>query len=123
MKKNIARFHRSLKTCQTLRYIHIIKPDYLLHVKFNPSEAVFAVLHKQHVSLLRNTNLVIVQTRRTSTDEGQVILQAFSQDVLVVGRFADLGYDRVQGLCFTVLGDHILNAGFAVLYWPLEVAR
>lgn len=51
------------------------------------------------------------------------MLQAFSQDVLVPGGFADSGYDRVQGFDFTVLGDHFLNAGFAVLCWRLDVAR
>lgn len=50
------------------------------------------------------------------------MLQAFPQGVLVFGRFADPGYDRAQGLDFTVLGDDILNAGFAVLRWALEVA-
>ena len=46
MKKNLTCFHCGVETREALRCIHMIKTDYLLHVKFNTPKAVFAMLHE-----------------------------------------------------------------------------
>lgn len=50
------------------------------------------------------------------------MLQGILQHFLVLEVVAEQGYDRIQDLGFTVLGHHILNAGFAAfaaLCWLL----
>lgn len=46
VKKDLTCFHRGLETCETLRCFHMTKTDYLLHVKFNTTKAVFGTPHE-----------------------------------------------------------------------------
>lgn len=46
VKKNLTCFHCGLETSETFRCMHMMKSNYLLHVKFNTTKAVFGTPHE-----------------------------------------------------------------------------